>query len=231
MCYVLADCRFNINRGEEKIVNDVFDVIKDDFGKYKTIVDIGAHIGSFSIIMAKYNLLPDGKIFAFEPDPINFKLLVENIFENRMEKQIIPLQMGIYDKIGLKTLRYFSKSNINTGCRSLEYDEKKTEKIIDIPLIDLSTLISITGKIDYLKCDVEGAEYKIFEKLTKQIALCIKKLYLDLHSIEPIELMQQLLDKLEKNNFILKNNVKSGWSDSYIFTRKKWELDKESGGR
>jgi hypothetical protein len=42
-----------------------------------TVVDIGAHIGLYSLIAAK-RVGPSGKVIAIEPDPENFKILKKN---------------------------------------------------------------------------------------------------------------------------------------------------------
>ena len=54
------------------------------------VVDIGAHIGYYTLIFARL-VGPKGKVFAFEPEPNNFNLLIKNIKINGY-KNIIPVQ-------------------------------------------------------------------------------------------------------------------------------------------
>lgn len=153
--------------------------------KFVNAVDIGAHVGSFSIFFAKFchdivfNKFrnPGPKIYAFEPDPENYKLLLTNIFLNHLQERIIPFNIGLSDKIGWERL-YKAK---NSGQRSTVYKEAYFPVVGDIPVIDLKTLFAITGNIGYLKCDVEGAEFKIFSKLTPKLAEKIKYLNIEVH--------------------------------------------------
>ena len=54
-------------------------VIKDRWVCY----DIGTHIGYFSLLMAR---LGEGKVFAFEPEPENFRLLKKHAEMNGLSK-------------------------------------------------------------------------------------------------------------------------------------------------
>ncbi len=45
------------------------------------VVDIGAHIGYYTLLAAR-TVGKDGKVFAFEPDPDNYALLVKNVEMN-----------------------------------------------------------------------------------------------------------------------------------------------------
>ena len=46
-----------------------------------TVIDIGVNIGYHTLLFSKW-VKPHGKIFAFEPDPTNFKLLKKNLTAN-----------------------------------------------------------------------------------------------------------------------------------------------------
>jgi hypothetical protein len=51
------------------------------------VVDVGAHIGYYTLIAAKL-VGTKGKVYAFEPEPSNYRLLVRNIYENRYENVV-----------------------------------------------------------------------------------------------------------------------------------------------
>ncbi len=51
-------------------------------------IDIGAHIGKFTIKIAK-TLAENGKVISIEPDSINFSLLKENIELNKLKNIIL----------------------------------------------------------------------------------------------------------------------------------------------
>lgn len=49
-----------------------------------TMIDIGAHIGYFTLMAARA-AGPEGHVYAIEPDPANFAVLVENVRLNKYE--------------------------------------------------------------------------------------------------------------------------------------------------
>jgi len=51
-----------------------------EIGEEDLVVDIGGHVGLFSVLASKY--AKSGKIYVFEPDSENYKLLQENIKMN-----------------------------------------------------------------------------------------------------------------------------------------------------
>src|SRR3989344_7834687 len=73
--------------------------IPPDFiiGTSDTVIDIGAHIGSFSMLAA--NLAPTGHIFSFEPDPANFAQLINNI-NAANTKNVVARQIAVSAKQG-----------------------------------------------------------------------------------------------------------------------------------
>lgn len=50
------------------------EVIKQNISNGDLVMDIGANIGYFTLIMAK-GIRENGKVFSFEPEPKNFELL------------------------------------------------------------------------------------------------------------------------------------------------------------
>jgi len=55
-----------------------------------TVVDLGANIGYYTLLAAKL-VGRKGKVFAFEPGPDNFSLLLKNIEANGYDN-VIPVQ-------------------------------------------------------------------------------------------------------------------------------------------
>jgi tRNA G37 N-methylase Trm5 len=59
------------------------------------VVDIGAHVGYFTLIAAR-SVGPEGRVYAFEPDPENYALLVRNIELNGYQN-IMPIQKAVWN--------------------------------------------------------------------------------------------------------------------------------------
>ena len=70
-----------------------------DIGECKLFVDVGAELG-FYTYLALRNMPPDGKIIAFEPDPVRFALLKDffGAYSN-----VNVLNFAVYDTEGVKT--------------------------------------------------------------------------------------------------------------------------------
>lgn len=126
-----------------------------------TFLDIGAHVGYFSVLCAE--CCPKAKIYAFEPNSEIFGLLKENTAKY---PNVHTFNAAIGRKLGYANL-YCSLDN--TGDNSLSEREIKrentdytTQKCHIIPFkktgIDFS-------KVAAVKIDVQGLEYEIFQQV------------------------------------------------------------------
>ena len=122
--------------------------------------DIGAYIGSYSIVSAKKE--PTSKIVAFEPNLPTFQKLTDNVISNKVSSQIDCLQIAISDHDGEEILHV---ENSSGQCPSLEdvHRFKGTQKVttrrIDSLVADGWPAPNI------IKIDVEGAEEKVIDGL------------------------------------------------------------------
>lgn len=73
-----------------------------------TVVDVGAHIGYYTLIFAS-EVKGEGIVFSFEPDPQNFEILSTNVEENEFENVTLK-QVVILDYDG-ETMLYPDLSN------------------------------------------------------------------------------------------------------------------------
>ena len=88
--------------------------------------DVGAHIGLFSIFCALiHNRV---KIYAFEPFPSNYNLLLYNLRLNNLLNRVTAQKLALSDKDGLVKL-YLSDSDLSHSTASMKWNVKK-EKII-----------------------------------------------------------------------------------------------------
>lgn len=117
-------------------------------------IDIGANVGYFSMLMAKLAYL--GKVYAFDPIPLNTALLRASAELNGVKNiEIIESVVGGSDgEVSLSQSTDSAYSSIR------DTERKSVERIICVPMITLDTFVQsrCIKPVDVLKIDVEGAE-------------------------------------------------------------------------
>lgn len=154
-----------------------------------TVVDIGAHIGVFSVWAAqKANL---GTVYAYEASQANFELLKENRGLNHSQNLQVK-NLAIFNKPGNFDF-YLPGGNGALG--SLLQDQHAVKETVTA--ITLEKLFEDNGldHVDYLKLDVEGAEYPILLNCPAEILSRIKHLILEYHEFEGAPWRQQDLER------------------------------------
>lgn len=118
-----------------------------------SLVDVGSHKGDVLKLALKY--APKGEHYGYDPIP-SFYAKLEKEYKNYLNLQ----QIAITDKTGEETF-YFVESNPSfSGLKKRIYpkNEKITELYVKTDTLD--NLLVEAPRIDLIKIDVEGAEYK-----------------------------------------------------------------------
>jgi FkbM family methyltransferase len=139
---------------------------KYKFKKEDVVIDMGAHIGTFCIPLAK----KVKRIYAFEPNKETYSLLEQNIALNNIEN-IFSYNYAINDKSGQCELY---NGNTNLG-NSIIQESESSERVNMMSFRDIMKTII---KADFMKMNVEGAEYNIIlnssnSDLLKVSTMCI----------------------------------------------------------
>ena len=58
------------------------------------VLDIGANIGYTATVLARA-IKPNRKVFAFEPEPFNFRILQQTALQPEFEGKIVPMQCAV----------------------------------------------------------------------------------------------------------------------------------------
>jgi len=127
------------------------------FDKGDIAFDVGANIGWYSLLLDR--LMPEGcQIYAFEPDPLNYRLLMFNIQMNGANK-VRAVKKALSNKKEIKKLNRYS--NRNLGRHSLlDINEDDFVEVEAIVLDDFIQLNNIDfNKVKFAKIDIEGYEY------------------------------------------------------------------------
>ncbi len=138
------------------------------------IIDIGGHIGLFSLYASLKN--PDGKIISIEPHPQNFSLLKENV-DNNGFTNIKILNKAVSNSN--KNMELFIDS-LDDSAHSIHGIGKNSIQIKGTTLHQIINENQITN-CNMLKMDCEGSEFEIISSLLDEDILKIEKICLEYH--------------------------------------------------
>jgi len=191
-----------------------------DFEDDDIALDIGANIGWYSILLNK--LMPDtGRIYAFEPDPLNYELLSENIRLNNV-KNVLAVNNALSNKKEIKKL--YQYSNKNLGRHSLLYINEGDS--VEVEALVLDQFLEDNGidftKVKFAKIDIEGYEYFALSGATKVLdhIKCLISEFVPEHmqrgGIEPNLIINLMQNKGFSPNVIKKGDVYPISSDELL---------------
>ncbi len=123
------------------------------------IIDIGAHIGLFSIIAAQVTG-KSGKVYAFEPAPSTYALLQKTVVINHEEQVIETFQKAV-GKANGKITFFVSDDKADNSNSLVNYKEDRSLHGIDVAVttIDNFVMEKNISRLNFIKIDVEGAEF------------------------------------------------------------------------
>jgi FkbM family methyltransferase len=133
------------------------------------IIDCGANIG-LSVIYLKQHC-PDAVITAFEPDQSNFKLLEQNI-ESYGIKNVKLEQKAVWKEN--TTIAFANEGSMSSR---IEQSFSSTE---DNTVIAVRLKEYLNQKVDFLKIDIEGAEYQVLKDIKPDLHF-VEKMFLEYH--------------------------------------------------
>lgn len=130
-------------------------VALDLVGPGDSVVDAGAHVGTFSVPLGR-RVQPGGRIIAIEGDPLSAALLRENLATNGLAGPSTVLE-AVLGRPGAELTRLGQQGN--TGAthfvpRRTAGSDSATATSIDA----LAEVAGVRGRISLVKLDLEGAE-------------------------------------------------------------------------
>jgi FkbM family methyltransferase len=206
--------RINLGYDLNHIVD--LDMLSDD----SVIVDAGANVGEF---VKKIRHCCNAMVYAIEPSARNCKIIRDRKFDNI---EIIEQALGSSARKDV-TFTEYSGELKGDGCHRYHqwsntigkhkdvFVNDPTVKIMEykVPTVSLKALISKYGwtSIDYLKMDVEGAEYEIFDDLEYSDAKIIRQISVEVHDDEKNQALLGKLQILGFNTQVIPGNEIYAW--------------------
>ena len=180
----------------------------------ETVIDVGANVGAYTLLAAKL-VGENGRVVALEPEPINFNLLKRNIEINGF-KNVILLQLAAWNKDGSAVMEI--RRNIADHTLSPQFGSTEALFQMEVQTARIDSLTRKIGirKVDWLKVDVEGAEYKVLMGCRNLLASSRAHVLIEVHLPEVLEPIINLLKKLGYQIYRMPTRYKQ----VYIFAQK-----------
>jgi len=140
-------------------------MLRENIKKGSIVVDGGANIGFFTLLLSRL-VGKDGKVYAFEPDYNNFKILKKNIKINKITNVIVE-KKAISDKTGVDEL-YICPYDISSH---VLYDEGKDYSHNEVKTITLDDYFKNID-VDFIKLDIDGSEARAINGAKNVLKKC-----------------------------------------------------------
>jgi FkbM family methyltransferase len=164
--------------------------VKELYEPNTNMIDVGAHIGTFTLIMSKY-LSAGYKIFSFEP--VFYDILIKNINDNNLDNKLILFKIGLSNKAAI-----FPSFNLDinqeSGFGAFSFKKIQNEKFKFSDNLNSSSNGINFYKLDdfqfknvsFIKIDVEFFESEVLEGAIETIFYNKPTILIELFLITPI---------------------------------------------
>lgn len=133
-----------------------------------SVVDLGAHIGYFSLEAARC-VGPSGRVYAFEPQPAVYSLLVKNIETNGYAAIVRPVRKAVSNTNGSVAL---FRGESDSGNASFYRTPGASVDRVVVETTTLDAFFAAEGwpTVHLVKMDIEGAEKVALEGMRELVA-------------------------------------------------------------
>tara|TARA_S200000501_G_C20813380_1_gene739406 strand:+ start:230 stop:1045 length:816 start_codon:yes stop_codon:yes gene_type:complete len=223
----------------ETALNKEKDTIQwiNSFHENSKFLDVGAHMGIFSLYAAK---LKNSKVIAIEPSLINLSTLMKNILLNDLSNKIIVSSAGVSDNNEYENffIPYEDPNKLRglTGGMQKEphnyRDGSKFERFFHhkVHLMTIDQLREEFSSFHYIKIDIDGGEYECINGAKETLKdQNLRSVLIELNEYD--KNFSEILKIFKDNNFVLdedlqkighisvKKNTKKNAVRNYIFKR------------
>jgi FkbM family methyltransferase len=143
-----------------------------------TVLDIGSYLGTHALSFAEA-VGPAGHVYAFEPQPQAFKLLLQNVARNELGN-VTPKNVAIGASPGMLFMEQFPINDRFNGGSS----QARTLKDADLQQVRLETIDSLHLKAcDLVKVDVEGTEFDVIRGMRETLLAFNPVIFVELNEV------------------------------------------------
>lgn len=157
---------------------DTFAFLRQHCRSGQTVCDIGAHLGLFSIVMARL-VGPMGRVFSFEPTLLTRQALQHTIHLNSYDAIVEVREEAVSLTDGIA--QFHDTGSPGSNANSL-VQTARSRQAMSVPTVCLDDFVQTRSiRIDCLKVDVEGGEFDLLCGARKVIRRDRPAVFLSLH--------------------------------------------------
>ena len=168
-----------------KIKEEGTGLVPNFIKKGDTVFDIGANVGRFTSLAAGL-VGPKGRVLSFEPQEYPRRILTQ-MKSVRGLSQVVIVDKALSDTPGKAEITIPLKDGWKpkSACGHLDGenpDPHKTETVT-VSTLDLFCEENGIQRLDFIKCDVEGAELKVFRAGTRTLTRFYPTIYCEVDKL------------------------------------------------
>ena len=181
-----------------------------------TVIDIGAHIGRYTITSSK-QVGSTGKVVAIEADPDNFQLLKRNIALNKLTN-VLPLNYAVFST---RTIMKLYEQSASAKYNSIMLTRARTMNYVEVNADTLDSILEQNriNQVNWIKIDVEGAEFEVLKGSTKTLSSNDISLLVEIHNIDDPSHYDNILNFLKYHNYEITFENRYGSGESHVIFR------------
>jgi FkbM family methyltransferase len=136
-----------------------------------TCVDAGAHYGYFTLVLARLSG-PEGRVFSFEAQADNARILRENVRANDLGSRVTVEQAAVAPAQGTVELHAVASGSSAEWTLSEDFAHRParpggSERAESVTAVRLDSYLAKEPRVDLIKMDIEGAEAEVVPSLSE----------------------------------------------------------------
>ena len=157
----------------------VYEYLKANIRPGAVILDVGAHIGIFTILLARW-AGTEGRVYAFEPTPATFAALNEHLQMNGVAGQVTPVPRAVSDKPGAAS--FYAVSNSPENTLNQTHSRLGAAAALEVQVTTIDSFCADNNLAPALiKIDIEGFELHALRGARATIERCKPLLVVEMH--------------------------------------------------
>ncbi|MGE4118641.1 MAG: FkbM family methyltransferase [Candidatus Nitrosocosmicus sp.] len=196
----------------------------------ETVIDVGAHLGRYSIIGSK-RVGKDGKVISIEANPDVYPILIKNISLNNLNNVFAFNNAAFSKQTKIKFYKGGSDNMRNNQFGTVitnidNFNTKGLDAYVEVDAITIDSLLLKQGldinKISWIKIDVEGAEFEVIEGCKNLLSTSNDlAILVEIHNLSDGTTFYEKIKKyLENNGFLVDFEERRQSGESHVLFKK-----------